>query len=153
MELLGYLLRDKVTGFTGVATAFATSPHNVDRYALMPLSVDNKMGDAYDIDAALLEKVEETRRMEPVPLAPVDINYGDEVEDSQTGFRGKAGTKVQHITGCTTFIVNPPPDKEGKYQDGLNFASTRLKVIKPVAIQAPQATRGGPATRSVSQTR
>jgi len=54
---------------------------------------------------------------------------GAEVEDTITGFKGTAITKIIHITGCVQYFVKPRVDEKGANVDGRYIDELQCRVI------------------------
>ena len=58
------------------------------------------------------------------------FNFGDEVEDIITGYRGLVITRSKFITGCDRYYVRPTKlTKEGKFLEGESFDENTLKLV------------------------
>lgn len=65
------------------------------------------------------------------------ITLGVKVKEIVTGFTGVVTGHCEYLTGCDTYLVAPPLDKEGKHRDGRWFDVNRLEITDSVAIQLP----------------
>jgi hypothetical protein len=79
------------------------------------------------------------------------FNLGDEVKDTLTGFKGTISYRVEHLTGCNGYGLQPPMDKKtGEVPDPKQFDENRLaptgKSFKLPEEKAkpPKPVRGGP---------
>lgn len=58
------------------------------------------------------------------------FEFGDEVEDKVTGFRGTLTGYARYLTGCDQCLVNPKTTDTSKYPDGTWLDENRLVLIK-----------------------
>jgi hypothetical protein len=58
------------------------------------------------------------------------FEFGIEVQDLITGFKGVVGGHARYITGCDQYLVQPTMGKDGKYPDSAWVDEGRLKVVK-----------------------
>lgn len=54
-------------------------------------------------------------------------DLGQEVEDVITGYVGYVVTRMDHITGCATYIVQRRHKKGEKIEDSMHFDENRLR--------------------------
>jgi hypothetical protein len=57
------------------------------------------------------------------------FEFGIEVKDKITGFKGIVTGKCSYITGCDQYLVQPEVDKEGKSEDPKWIDEPRLILI------------------------
>lgn len=55
---------------------------------------------------------------------------GDQLKDLITGFEGTVVSRLDNITGCNRYCLQPPTDKDGKYQDACWFDEHQLQIDK-----------------------
>ena len=56
------------------------------------------------------------------------FELGEELEDAVTGFKGVVVIRMDHISGCDSYVIQPRGvDKDNKKFDTGNFDVTRLK--------------------------
>jgi hypothetical protein len=53
---------------------------------------------------------------------------GEPVEDIVTGFKGYVTGRADYLTGCNTYLVTPPVDKDGKGVDSHWYDENRLRI-------------------------
>ncbi len=58
------------------------------------------------------------------------IEFGTQVKEKVTGFKGTVIGYLQYATGCNQYLIVPPIDKDGKPQDGHWFDEQRVEIIK-----------------------
>lgn len=81
-----------------------------------------------------------------------NINLGDKVKDSVTGFIGIAIGQTKWITGCDRIIVQPQGvNKEGKTFDTQSFDIDSLVVVTAKKVKEGDHTRGGPISSNYHQ--
>lgn len=54
---------------------------------------------------------------------------GQEAKDLVTGFKGIIVYKVEHLTGCDGYGLQPPADKKGEIPESKQFDENRLEII------------------------
>lgn len=69
------------------------------------------------------------------------IKLGHNYTDSVTGFSGIAIARIEYLTGCTQYQLQPKIDKDGKVPDSVWFDENRLS--------ANATSTGGPAPSSL----
>lgn len=157
MELMGYKVRDKLTGFTGVATSYNEFLSGTIQYSVYPKSEDgSKMADGWNLDVQVIEKVDDVRVAEPTtPDDSVIIQLGDLVQDITTNSTGTATRKITFFNGCVHFEVTERMNGKGDVKIWTTDHK-RLKVIEAQHFQKtaeaaklppPKAT-GGPMSRA-----
>lgn len=162
---LGNIIRDRATGFQGVAIMKAEMIDGSTQFALQPKS---KLGDdgessvpqAWFVDVQLCEFVEVGvggLLSKPHPETPFIL--GEEVEDLATKHRGIATERIFHINGCVHYTVVGKVTAEGKTV-AHNIDWKRLKrvgkgitkdIVKTGAGDTPQTNKTPneqPAARS-----
>lgn len=70
------------------------------------------------------------------------IEFGSKVQDIVSGITGVVTAKIEYITGCIQYGVQPPADKDGKLPDSYWIDEIRLKVLKG-GIKIPSKAVGG----------
>lgn len=145
---LGKKLRDKVTGFTGVATVKTTFLTGNVQYNLA--TQVNKEGVSKDLafDHFQLEYIGEGV---DVIAAPSDtgIKLGEEVKDIITGAKGIATLESTFLNGCVYYSVSTKDAKDPKemFVEYRRLTRVGLGVTKQIAARteaAPEKT-GGPS--------
>lgn len=74
------------------------------------------------------------------------IKLGNKVRDKVTGFEGIATAKVEYITGCDQYCVNPGVGKDGEIREGVYIDVMRLEVVdQGISIEVSATAKpGGP---------
>ena len=139
MNLIGYTVRDVVSGLTGIATRYIEMLSGSKQYAIQPRGDGKEMPAGYDIDVQTVEAVSPRVLAVISPDPNVVVRLGDEVEDIITGLRGIATVKTTFANGCTYFDVvgrKTPDDDDPK---AAFVEHKRLKVIKMQRFQSERA--------------
>lgn len=156
---LGFVAKDMVTGLRGVIICKAEHYGSANRWSLQLLSQGEGEKDypnCYDIDEVQLKLDPEIQLCPLVePVAPADYNptkFGEEAEDTVTGFKGIVTAKFTFLNGCVHYRLEAKPTKEKPAESvAQNFPSIRIRRVGTgVAVERPHAAMtGGPVTRSV----
>lgn len=158
----GDIVMDKSSGYSGSVINFVHELNGNLRVGIQPAceeGKENTLPDAMSIDASSLILVKPAEDPMTVPLVETDILVGMEVEDIVTGIRGIATWKMESMSGCVHFSVQPPASKKDQKKGRcpparLSSAQTLIAIsqgvlkdevfTKQVAAQGPS---GGPSTR------
>ncbi len=84
------------------------------------------------------------------------IELGDKVKDSVSGFTGIATAKHDWLHGCTRFTVQPVVDKDKKLPEPQTFDEPQLVLIskRTIAFTPKTAPRtGGPRPATAEHSR
>jgi hypothetical protein len=74
-----------------------------------------------------------------------EIQLGDKVKDTITGFSGIAIGKTLWLHGCTRIVVQPTKlTKDGETVEAQSFDQPQLKILKPKAVSTGSRKIGGP---------
>jgi hypothetical protein len=111
---LGSVVKDRVTGFTGVAENRATFMYGCDRYCVQPkVGEDGKMIDSVMIDEPQLEVVESEKRvMEPSTEPECLVDMGQVVIDPIKGMEGTVTGRAVYLNGCSRVLIQPKQSGE-----------------------------------------
>lgn len=123
-------LKDKLTGFTGVATGRCESLDGCIQYLLTPQAKEGeKFPEGTYIDYQRLEIVEDP--IIDVPMHVFKFDLGDRVRDRVTGHEGIAVVNIAFINGCVRYgVAGKKQKKSEKVPDEVYFASEQLELIK-----------------------
>lgn len=147
---LGRKVRDKVTGFTGIATSWHDKFDGAPQIGISP-PVDDKGNnvEALCFDVAQVEAVESKihRTIEAVPPAPHSFNLGDEVRDTISGFVGKITDFTTFLNGCV-YVQLQPQTTKNEFPDRVHLPINRVELKNPVKAPTEPPRRGGPVTRA-----
>lgn len=158
---LGQTLRDRITGFTGLAFQRVDFLNGNIQYALQPRAKDEpfEVPEALWIDHHTLEVVsEEHIDLAMQPTETVIPKLGDKVEDTVTGFSGIATMKALYLNGCTAFLVMPRVQSvkteqlsmpKGDWVDHKRLRVVNEQAYTPPPVPADEKGRrpGGPMNR------
>jgi hypothetical protein len=105
---LGLLVRDEVTGYTGMVTQVSVLLSGNVQFAVQPSSTDCgvTMPDAMQLDVHSLKAVGDglSKTVIKVPN-PTTIPLGVEVEDIITGIKAITTQKTTFMNGCEVFLL------------------------------------------------
>ena len=128
---LGCIAKDLSTGFQGVVINKTYFLNGNIQYSLQP-PVKEAGGDipsAYAIDYHTVEYVSEGISAKvPIVTQFPEIELGNLVEDSVSGFRGVATMQTQYLNGCFAFHVVARMNGRGEVKEDWESAN-RLVVI------------------------
>lgn len=147
---LGSVVRDTITGQTGVAMARVKWLFGCERIGLaaMSLNKDGKADDVAWFDDQRIENVPgETDRLAAVPAKALGFKLGSKVRDRITGFTGLAVASAEWVSGYTTVNIESDQLKDGVPIGQHTFEMDRVELVEPgVPKVAPQsqAISGGP---------
>lgn len=112
---LGYRVKDRISGFTGIVTDIGTHISGCTRFGLMPdnKNRDDQRGETEFFYAAQLEIVAENTSFADDgedSITEVSFELGDAVEDEITSFKGIATTITYNLYNCPRVAVQPVAD-------------------------------------------
>jgi hypothetical protein len=70
---------------------------------------------------------------------------GDIAKDNITGFSGLIDAKIEYLTGCTQFRLQPRELKDSKIQECVWFDENRLTTTEAGVLPRQVTDLGGPA--------
>lgn len=72
------------------------------------------------------------------------FDNGDKVKDRMTGFQGLVIARVDFITGCNRYTVQPEKLDAGKVADSVTFDEPLLELVtaNKFAVATPKAEKG-----------
>lgn len=73
-----------------------------------------------------------------------EIPLGVRVRDALSGFTGMTTSRVEYITGCKQYGIQPPVGEDGKMPDVIYLDEQRLEVLDPQPVEQASRTTGGP---------
>jgi hypothetical protein len=149
MKLLGHKVKDLQTGSEGIAISYIENLSGTTQYGIQPqvkagdTTVPNANG--FDIDT-IVDKGKGISDKVKKPNAR-KFNFGDEVKDTATGFKGRVTAFTTFINGCVHCLIECL-DKDGKplYD---SFSVARLEYVNPPAVKVKATKTGGPITRAI----
>lgn len=142
---LGSIVRDHVTGFTGVAENRAIFLYGCNSYCIQPkVGEDGKMPKSCMVDEPQLEVLDEAPVMvEPEPK-PQLVELGGYVQDPVREQWGTVTGRAVYLNGCSRVLLEP---KQVHGQDLIKSWWVDEQQVAPVA-QESDRKRGGPARSS-----
>lgn len=104
---LGDTIREKITGFEGVAVGRHYFISGTVQYTIAPKKLDDK-GSPVPIASFDWQHLELMERgpLVTMPTLP-EFELGDEVDDEITDFKGTVTSKSEFINGCVQYGVQP----------------------------------------------
>jgi hypothetical protein len=72
------------------------------------------------------------------------FNFGDEVKETITGFKGVVWGRYSYMNGCVRYELKPRALKDGMAQDGQVFDQEQLTLVKAGAVKIVAKPTGGP---------
>lgn len=144
---IGDLIKDKISGYEGICIAHVIYMHNSDRYGLRSRELyEGKPVESVFFDEVQLEVVEENF-MEVVPCEEPLFNFGDEVKDTFTEFKGIVTAIAFWDTGCVRIGVQAKALHDGIPVDETFAPQGQLKLVKAAKVAKVKKTEektGGP---------
>jgi len=78
----------------------------------------------------------------------MSIKLGDKVRDLHSGFTGIATSRVEFLTGCIQYAVQPPHVKKGEsFPDAVYLDECRLENLTTKKKPAKDLAKGGPSAK------
>lgn len=141
---LGDTLRDKMTGFEGVAVARHVFMSGTIQYGVLSRKRNEKGEDVQIlVDWQFLELVDPGTPTEPPDGLPEFI-IGDQVADTVTDFAGMVTSRSEFINGCVQYGVQPRAlAKDGDIVKPRLLDCQRL-VLRGHGALLPASPGGGP---------
>jgi hypothetical protein len=149
MIKLGSRVKDNITGLMGYMDHYSEYMHSARRIGITPgLKPDGTTMDGIAADEANVELVPGVPPIKSMPEPPRVHEFGQEVEDEITGFKGKVTGRAVYINGCARCWVEPRVVK-GEMKEGQWINEGRLKAIGKKISKPKAAVRtGGPQPSS-----
>lgn len=105
-DLLGKMVKDKVTGIVGVAENRASYLYGCNRYCVQPQAKeDGTLPGSIMIDEPQLVAIEKHRVLMPASEPAQLIQLGAEVYDPIANRRGTATGRAVYLNGCSRILV------------------------------------------------
>lgn len=143
MIRLGNKVKDKVTGFTGIATCMTHIYGGTVQFGVQPLANTEKqeLPESKYIDDITLIVVDDGIANETPPADDtVTILLGEEVEDLVTGARGVVTEIITHLNGCVFLYVISKIQKEMEKAVVTYTTHKRFKRVGPGLLAAKSGT-------------
>lgn len=152
---LGSLVKDSITGFTGIATARTEFAYGCVHIRIQAQSLTEE-GDpvpVHDFDDQRIEVLAPPSKKWPEPKKS-KITLGDIVRDTFTGAVGTATSRTVGIDGSIKLIVEQSGlTKDGEPRPAFYTVIERLEIVDKRELTVSEtsaATSGGPMCRQVS---
>lgn len=149
---LGLIVKDLVTGITGVAENRGTYMHGCDRYCIQPKAKkDGTIPEAIMVDEPQLRILTSKKpAMEPMKPPKQILFNGDLAIDPISGFKGIVTGRAVYLNGCArTLLSSKKTWKDG--EEDKWFDEPRLDIVKKalkVVTEKPAKRTGGPCISS-----
>ena len=141
-ELLGFVVKDKITGYTGVAVAYSEYMYAGPRISVASIKEGTITAEAqktFDVHGIVKvsEESESYRpRIEPIPVV-FKSSLGDLVEDLLTGLKGIVIARTTWLYGCKRVGVQQQKIRKGYPLEGCMFEDERVIVKKASVFKVP----------------
>ena len=131
--MLGSKVRDKVTGFEGLAEFRVVHMNDCIRYMVQPVIEDGQLPESAMCDGPNLEVIAPPSNDLPPAVNTLDaIKLGAKVKDILTGYEGIAILRIKHMYSGDRYGVQGPMDKNTrKVPDIKTFDENDLEQIDP----------------------
>lgn len=143
---LGMTVKDKVTGFMGVAESKAEYLHGCDRWDVQPvMKEDGSVPESKMIDEPQLKVINNgTLVMVPLPSPPVKAKLGIEVEDPISGIKGIVAGRAVYLNGCVRILIAPKHDGKLVKDYCLHWVDEpQIEIVKPGLFSKPRSAEQG----------
>lgn len=154
---LGSLVKDSITGFTGIAIGrieFAYGCVHI-RIQAKSMTEEGTPIPVHDFDDQRIEVLAPPSKKWPEPKKS-KIKLGDVVRDTLTGAAGIATSRTVGIDGSTRLVVEQPGlTKDGEPQPAFYASIERVEIVDKRELTVSEssvATSGGPMCRKVRDT-
>jgi hypothetical protein len=155
---LGNKVKDRVSGFTGIATSKHTEFSGMVQYGIQPAVEAKKLTehpDAMSFDAVQVQYVGEGLAAIAKPTnVTLPFELGEEVEDRLTGIKGIAKRRNDWMNGCVSISIQQKgePGKEPPKSHQANYTVVR-RVGPGIREETPKhaARRPGGAPQIVER--
>lgn len=154
LDLLGYRVKDKITGVEGLVEAVSFDLYGSIQVVILPADHDTGKLEGYEIfDIRRIEKQDGDRVMAPPDFeadgTTAELNLlGYTAKDKVTGFTGVRTMVTFDLYGCVQVQLRPPVTRDSRLPAPLLFDIGRLSKVKVARVLAPPdyASMGAPAT-------
>lgn len=154
IDLLGRVVKDRVTHFEGTATGLTFDLYGCIQLAVQPkIDKDGKIPDGRWMDVGRLEPNGDERTM-PVPdfdpESPSLTTLGRWGRDRVTDFEGTVSSIMFQLSGKTEMALSPRIDKENKIPEGKWIETRRVSLVGDQRPMAPPKFEQVPVTIPVN---
>lgn len=150
-ELLGWKVKDKISGFTGVVDKVTWYVNGCVQAVIQPTGKSGKkVPEAESIDVQQLSKVGTKAVVKPIPIVnKKEFDMVEIVKDELTGFGGKIVGRCEMLDGTMRFAYQVPckiGDTIKTYWQDSEFLVSKSK--KGAKAAAKEPAKGGPQSFS-----
>lgn len=155
---LGWKAKDVISGYTGYVDHIAEYPFQARRIGLAPgtLTKSGAVRDTLLFDESQLV-ILSTKKILDQKVANYLYEFGQEVKDPLSGYRGKIAGRATYINGCVRVLVQTKHDnKSGKYPEGEWLSELQVLPVGKILTTIVEAKKrkkkepGGPTPYSSS---
>src|SRR5208337_2479466 len=141
----GDYVKDKLSGYEGVARSVVSWWHNCDRVVVQPVGMrkEKYIPTGETIEAPQLIIVEKGRVKLDVEIEPLTFKYGDKVKDNLSSYEGAVYGFALYLNGCRRVAVQSSNLHEGHPVDEVWFPSQQLSLVKE-GDKPKRVSPGGP---------
>lgn len=147
---LGMKVRDRVTGYSGVAVSRRKITSGVDQIGIQPpMKADGTIENGYDFDECQIEVVDASQVVTPLEPIKIECDFGDLATDKITGYKGRVTAIVLFLNGCAKVGIRAAfKEKDEFLKDVKFFDYTDLEFEKKKEVKAePKRKTGGPMSK------
>lgn len=141
ISILGKKVRDRVTGFMGIATVIGFDLYGCIQVSVNPgLDENKKTKDSCWFDIARLAEDKDCSPVMDIPEFDLKKSFkmlGYRVKDRITGFEGIATSVGLELYGATSLSVNPGMGPDNKLGDTYWVELPRLEQVSSDPIMSP----------------
>jgi hypothetical protein len=149
---IGDLVKDAITGVSGVTTAYSICLNNVDRFSIQRLAEEGEkhkdvISDSYWFDAPQVVLIQKDYLDKDliVDCGESQVQLGDDVSHIFTGYEGYVTQIAYWISGCIRVGVQSRDfNKDGQLNDLIWFSDKELKITKAFNQEDTNRKVGGP---------
>lgn len=154
MPRIGEEVEDTVTGVKGIAIYKNEGMSGTTQLAVQPKGNGDNLPEAWSIDWQTLKVIGFGQSRTAITPAKQTIELGDEVEDTVTGLKAIAVSRITYLNGCVSYGLQAKIGKDGKVPEYVYVDWKRLVVTKSAKVplheeaKKPETKRtGGPSMR------
>jgi len=130
---LGMRVKDKITGFKGVAVYKADYIHGCSRFGVQPQELkDCKPIEDQIFDEPQIDILDDGKLVIESIANVQKIEIGKKVEDSVSGFKGIAIGRTVFINGCGRILIGPKVSADNKLKN-LWFDEGQVEYVKEIS--------------------
>lgn len=84
------------------------------------------------------------RQLTPTKESTMQFELGTKAKDKITGFQGVITGRVQYLTGCDQYLIQPECGSDGKYPDSYWIDENRIDLVDATVMEIDTSTVNGP---------